>query len=134
MDLEFFLETAEDGDGVVHGGLADEYGTETAGQSGVLFDVLLVFVEGGGADAAQLAASQRGLEEVGGIDGTFGRAGADEGVQLVDEADDFTVGIDDLLDHGFEAVFELAAELGAGDHAAEIDGHRSEERRVGTEC
>src|ERR1017187_4338783 len=124
VDLEFFLEAAEDGDGVVHGGLADEYGTETAGQGGVLFDVLLVLVEGGGADAAQFPASQRRLEEVGGVDGALGRAGADEGVQLVDEADDFAVGIDDLLDHRLEAVFELAAELGASDHAAEIDGHQ----------
>ena len=52
------------------------------------------------------------------------RAGAHQRVQLVDEADDFAVGIDDLLHHGLEAVFELAAELGAGDHRAEVDGHQ----------
>ena len=49
-------------------------------------------------------------------------ARADQRMQLVDEADDLAVGIDDLLHHGLEAVFELAAELGARDHGAEVDG------------
>src|ERR1035438_2996943 len=44
--------------------------------------------------------------------------------QFVDEADDFAVGIDDFLDHRLEPVFKLAAELGAGDHAAQVDGHQ----------
>ena len=122
VDFEFLLEAAENGDGVVDGGLADHDGLEAAGEGGVFFDVLLVFVERGGADAAQFAAGQGGLEQIGGVDGAFGGAGADEGVELVDEAEDFAVGIDDFLDDGLEAVFEFAAELGAGDHAAEIDG------------
>ena len=104
------------------GGLADHDGLEAAGEGGILFDVLLVFVERGGADAAQFAAGQRGLEQVGGVDGAFGSAGADQGVELIDEADDLAVGIDDFFDDGFEAIFEFAAELGAGDHGAEVDG------------
>ena len=124
VDFEFLLEAAQNGDGVVDGRLADQHGAEAARQGGVLFDVLLVFVERGGADAAQFAARQRRLEQVGGVDRAFGRARADQGVQLVDEADDLAVGIDDFLDHGLEAVFEFAAELGAGDHAAEVDGHQ----------
>jgi len=32
-------------------------------------------------------------------------------MELIDEAEDFAVGIDDLFDDGFEAVFEFAAEL-----------------------
>ena len=122
VDLELLLEAAQDGDGVVHRGLADHHGLEAARQSGVLFDVLLVFVERGGADAAQFAARQRRFQQVGGVDGALGRARAHQRVQLVDEADDLAVGIDDFLDHGLEAVFELAAELGAGDHGAEVDG------------
>ena len=71
VDLELLLETAQDGDGVVHRRLADDDGLEAAGQGGILFDVLLVFVERGGADAAQFAARQRGLQQVGGVDGAF---------------------------------------------------------------
>ncbi len=64
---------------------------EAARQGGVLLHVLLVLVEGGGADAAQFAARQRGLQHVGGVDGAFGSARADQRMQLVDEADDFAV-------------------------------------------
>ncbi len=124
VDLEFLLEAAQNGDGVVHRRLAHQHGAETARQGGILFDVLLVLVERGGADAAQFAARQRRLEQVGRVDGAFRRARADQGVQLIDEADDLAVGIDDFLDHRLEAVFEFAAELGAGDHAAEVDRHQ----------
>jgi hypothetical protein len=57
------------------------------------------------------------LEHVAGVHGALGRAGADDGVQLVDEEDDLALGVGDLLEHGLEAVLELAAVLGAGDHA-----------------
>ena len=50
-----------------------------------LLDVLAVLVERRRADALELAARQRRLEDVGGVDRAFGRAGADERVQLVDE-------------------------------------------------
>ena len=57
-------------------------------ERGVLLDVLAVLVERGRADAAQLAARERGLQHVGRVHRAFGRAGADERVQLVDEEDD----------------------------------------------
>lgn len=53
-----------------------------------LFDVLAVFVQRGGADAMQLTARQRRLEHVAGIHRAVGLAGADHGVQLIDEQDD----------------------------------------------
>ena len=61
---------------------------EAALERGVPLDVLAVLVERGGADALQLAAGQRRLEDVGGVDRALGGAGADQGVQLVDEEDD----------------------------------------------
>ena len=124
VDLEFLLQPAQNRDGVVHRGLAHHHGTETARQGGVLFDVLLVLVERGGPDAAQLSASQRRLQQVGRVNRAFRRTRPDQGVQLIDKADDFTVGIDDFLDHRLQTVFELAAELGAGDHAAQVDRHQ----------
>ena len=68
-------------------GLADQHLLEAALQRGVLLDVLAVFVQRGRADAVQLAARQRGLEHVAGVHRAFGLAGADHGVQLVDEDD-----------------------------------------------
>ena len=72
------LQPAEDGDRVFDRRLADEHRLEAAFQGGVFFDVLAVLVERRGADAAQLAAGQRRLEQVGGVAGAFGRAGADD--------------------------------------------------------
>ena len=68
-------------------GLVDQHRLEAALQGRVLLDVLAVFVERGGADAVQLAARQHGLQQVARVHGALGLAGADHGVQLVDEQD-----------------------------------------------
>ena len=47
-----------------------------------------ILVERGRADGAQFAARELRLEHVGGVHRAFGRARADDGVQLVDEQDD----------------------------------------------
>ena len=73
-------------------GLADEHRLEAPRQRRVLLDVLAVLVERGGADAVQLAARQRRLQHVGGVHRALGLAGADQGVQLVDEQDDVALG------------------------------------------
>ena len=65
----------------------DDDRLEAALQRAVLLDVLAVLVERRGADALQLAARERRLQHVGGVDGALGAARADERVQLVDEQD-----------------------------------------------
>jgi len=122
VQLETLAESAQDGDGVLDARLVHEHGLETALQRGVLLDVLAVFVERGGADAVQLAAGEHGLEHVAGVHRAFGFAGADDGVKFVDEKEDAAVALLDLLEHGFEALFELAAVLGAGDERAHVEG------------
>ena len=119
--LVLLLQPAQDGDGVLHRRLGDEDGLEAPRQGGVLLDVLAVFVERGGADAVQLAAGQRGLQQIAGVHGAFGLAGADDGVQLVDEENDPPALGLDLGEHGFEALLELAAILGAGDQRAHVE-------------
>ena len=59
--LVALLEPPQDGDGVLYGGLVHQHRLEPALQRGVLLDVLAVFVQGGGADAMQLAPGQKGL-------------------------------------------------------------------------
>ncbi len=88
MDLVALLEAAQNGDGFLHARLVDANGLETAFQRGVLFDVLAVFVQCGGADAAQFAAGQRRFEHVRGVVGALGGAGADDGMQFIDEQQD----------------------------------------------
>ncbi len=86
----------------------------------VLLEVLAVLVERGGTDGLELTTSQHRLEDAGGVDGTLGRAGTDEGVDLVDEEDDVAAGLD-LLEHLLEALLEIAAVAGAGDECTEVE-------------
>ena len=114
-------EAMEDGNGLVDGWGVDANGLEAAFESGVLFDIFAVFVHGGGADALQFAAREGRFNDIGGIHGTFGRAGADEGMKFVDKEEDafeFT----NFFHNGFDAFLELSAVLGTCDHESEIEG------------
>ena len=102
-------------------GSRHEHRLEAPRQRGVLLDVLLVFVERGGADAMQFAARQRGLEQVRRVHRAVGLAGADERVHLVDEQDDAAVRRRHLLQHGLEPLLELAAVFRAGDQRAHVE-------------
>ena len=135
LDLVVLLvalaDAEQDLDGLLERGLLDHDRLEAALEGGVALDVLAVLVERGGADALQLAARQRRLEDVGGVDGAFGRAGTDERVQLVDEQHR-VVGAAQLLDDLLEALLELAAVLGAGDERADVERqHALVEQRLG---
>ena len=88
VDLVALLQAAQDRDRVLDGRLADEDRLEAPLQRGVLLDVLAVLVERGRADRAQLAAGEHRLEQVGGVHGALGVAGADERVQFVEEQHD----------------------------------------------
>ena len=92
---------------------------EPAFERAVLLDVLPVLGRRRRADAADLAARERRLEDVGGVERAFGRPGADERVQLVDEHDDVRV-LGQLLHDRLEALFELTAVLRAGDDERDV--------------
>ncbi len=121
----FFLEPAQDGDGVLHRGLHHQDGLEAALQGRIFLDVLAVFIDGRGPHAPQGPAGQGRLEHVGGVHGPFGRPGAHEGMQLVDEQDHLPFGPLDLLQHRLEPVLEFAAVFGPGDQGAHVEGQQS---------
>ena len=72
--------------------------------------------------AAQASAGEGGLQHVAGIHCAFGRAGADQGMEFVDEEDDLAIGVFDLLEQGFEPVFKLTAAVCSRDHAGKVEG------------
>ena len=117
MHLVALAQAAQDADGVLDRRLADHDRLEAPLERRVLLDVLPVLVERGRADGVQLAAREHRLQHVRGIHRAFGGAGADDRVQLVDEEDDLALGVDDFLQHGLQALLELAAILRAGDRA-----------------
>ncbi len=114
----------EDRDGLLDRGLLDHDGLEAALERGVALDVLAELVERRRADALELAARERWLQDVGRVDRALGGAGADERVQLIDEEDD-VVRVPELLDDLLEALLELAAVLGAGDERADVEGEHA---------
>lgn len=63
------LEATQDRDGVLDGRLGDQHLLEAPLQRRVLLDPLAVLVQGGGADHAQFAAGEHGLEHVSGVHG-----------------------------------------------------------------
>ena len=121
VDLVALLQAAEDRDRVLDRRLADVHRLEPALERGVLLDVLAVLVQRGRADRAQLAAGEHGLEHVARVHCPLGGAGADDRVQLVDEHDDLALRVGDLLEHGLQAILELAPVLGAGHHRAQVE-------------
>ena len=119
-DLVALLQTAQDGDRVLHGRLVDHDGLEAALERRILFNVFAVFVERGRADAVQLAARQHRLEQVARVHAALGLARADDRVQLVDEEQDASLRGLDLVQNRLQALLKFAAVFCAGDQRAHI--------------
>ena len=119
--LEARLQAHEDVDGLRHRGLDHVDLLEAARQRVILLEDAAVFLVGGRADAAQLAVGEHRLDEIGGIhDAARRRAGADDGVDLVDEEDGARLLLE-LADDALQPLLEIAAILGAGDQRAHVE-------------
>ena len=120
VDLVALPQSAQDADRVFHGRLVDLHGLEPPFERRILLDVLAVLIQRGRADRVQLAARQHRLQQVGRVDRSFRGARADHGVELVDEQDDAALAVCDFLEHGLQALLELAAVLRTGDQRAHV--------------
>ena len=125
VDLVALLEPPQNGDGVLHRRLTHVHLLEAPLQSGVLFDVGAELVQRGGADHAQLAPGQHGLDHVAGVHGPFGRPRPHNRVQFVHERDHLAIGVGDLLQNGLEPLLELPPVLGPGHHGRHVEGHQA---------
>src|SRR5579885_3040422 len=121
MRLVFGAQTFQNFDGVLHGRGLDLDRLEAALQGGVLLNVFAVFIERGRAHALHLAARKGGLDDVAGVHRAFSGAGADNGVQFVNEQND-VLRPPDFVHDGLDAFLELAAVFGAGDHQRQVQG------------
>ena len=120
----------EDLDRLFDGRLFHQDRLEAPLQRRVAFDVLAILVQRRRADALQLAARQRRLQDVGRVHAAAGRAGADQHVHLVDEQDG--VGVGDFFDDLLEALFELAAIHRARHQRADVEQqHALVDQRLG---
>ena len=118
--LVALADTQQDLDRLLERGLFDHHRLEAPLEGRIALDVLAVLVERRRADALQLAARQRWLEDVRGVDGALGRSGPDQGMELVDEQDGI-VGVAQLFDDLLEPFLELATVLRAGHEGPDIE-------------
>src|SRR6266545_1986976 len=92
---------------------------EAAQEAPVLLDVLAILLERRRPDAGDLSAREGGLQDVGGVERPFGRARADQGVDLVDKDDEIWI-LPQFPDDSFQSLLELAAVLRAGHDQGEV--------------
>ena len=132
VDLVALLEPAQDRDRVLDGRLVRRTPAGSAARAPRPSRCACGTRRAWSRRRAQLAARERRLEQVGGVDRALGGARADDRVQLVDEQDDLALGLLDLLQHRLEAVLELAAVLGARDQRADVErDHAAVAQRLG---
>ena len=124
VDFIAFLQAAQDGNGVLHGGLVDQDCLKAAFQGRVLFDVLSVFVQRRRADQMQLASREHRFQQIGGIHCPFGCSGSDDRVQFVDEEENLALRRLDLFQDGFEPFLKFTAKFGTGDKGTHIQGKK----------
>src|SRR5450759_5738184 len=119
MRLITISQTLEDLDGVRQRRLGDPNRLEPPLEGGVLLDVLAVVVQGGRPDRLELATGQHGFEDGRSIDRALRSAGADEGVDLIDEQDDVATG-SDLLQDLLQPFLEVTAVARTSNKGTEI--------------
>ena len=117
-----FFQAAQDGDGILHGRFGNHNRLETTLQGGIFFNVLTVFVQGGGTDTVELTPGQHGLQNVAGVHGAVGFSGTDDGVQLINEQDDTAVALFDFRQYGLQPFLKFTPEFGASNQGTHIQG------------
>ena len=120
MDLVFFFETAQDRNRLLDRRLANKHRLEASSERRVLLDMLSVLVQRRCADAVQFATRKRRLEHIGSIHRPFRLAGANQGVEFVNEQNDVARAAK-LLQHGLEALFKFASIFGPSQQRSKIE-------------
>ncbi len=91
VDLVAILDPAQNRDGILDRRLIHHHHLETSLERLVFLEMLAVLIKRCCTDRAQLSSREGGFKNVCGIHRSLGRAGANQGMDLVDEEDDFAV-------------------------------------------
>ena len=70
----------------------------------------------------ELTARQHRLQDVACIERALLVAGTDDGVQLIDEHEDLTLGLPDLIEYRLQSFLELTTVLRTGDEGTHVEG------------
>ena len=97
MHLVALLEAAQNCNGVFNCWFSHVHLLETSLEGRILFYILAIFIQRGCTNHVQFSTGKHGLNHVAGIHGTFGAAGTDQCMNLVDKRDHFTLRVGDFL-------------------------------------
>ena len=119
--LEPALQPAQNLHGLLYAGLDDVDLLEATRQSVVFLEDTAVFGVRRRTDALQLTRRQRGLQQIGCIErAARRRTGTDQRMDLVDEENSVRI-VQQLLQHGFQPLLEIAAVFGTCQQSAHIE-------------
>ena len=121
MVLVALLDTTEYADGIYLVRFINHDGLETALQSLILLEVLLILVEGSSTDGSQFTTSQRRFQNVGCIHGTFASTSTYQGMNLINKEDNLAVGVGYLFDDALQTLLELTLVFGTGYQCTHIE-------------
>ena len=120
VGLVALFQTTQDRDGRRLIGLVHHHRLESALQGFVALEVFLILVQRGGTYRAEIAPRQRRLQDVRCVHRAAGLACAYEGVNLINEEDDFAGGLRYLVDDTFQTLLKLALVLRTGDKSTHV--------------
>ena len=110
--LVTLLQSTQDGDRAGRIRFVYHNCLETTFQCLILFEILLVFIEGSGTDAPQFTTGQGRFQNVGGIHGTFPFSGTHQRVDFIDKEDDVSVGLRHFVDNRFQTFLKFTFVFG----------------------
>lgn len=84
---------------------------KTSLEGSIFLDVLAILIESGGSDTSELTASQHGLQQVGSVHRALSLSGSQNQVNLIDENNDVSSSLLDLLEDLLQTLFELTSVL-----------------------
>ena len=115
-----FLQSSENGNGILNRRLIYHYRLETPFQCRILLDILPVFIEGCCTDAMQFSSGQHGLEQISRIHCAVAFSGSDNRMQLVDEENDIAIACLYFIENRFQTFLKLTTEFCTGNQCPHI--------------
>src|SRR3989344_3624954 len=116
MEFVLFLETTEDGDGILEARFVDHDRLKAALQGGILFDVFSIFIDGCGTDQMKCTPSEGGLQYIRGVNGALGSTCPDQSMDFVNEENDLARCFFDLIHDRLQSLLKLPAIFGPGEN------------------
>src|SRR5688572_30392603 len=108
MFFVFLLDVVEDLDRFFRRSRIYHYHLETSRKRTIFFDVLTVLIKCSCANALDFSPGKGGFKHVGGIEGTRGSTGTNDGMKFVDEENHIRRFLQ-LIHYGFHSFFKLPA-------------------------